>query len=123
MRKNIIEKLSYEKVYNQGFNINTPIDLELQQIATKSLRKGLISYDQRKGWRGVILNRIGKKNWTNELDKYELEKSIGWDLAIVRKVDRFSASIETMNKLKGTIDYKVYLGQKKNLTNYLELEM
>ena len=25
-----IRKLSYEKVYNQGFNINTPIDLELQ---------------------------------------------------------------------------------------------
>ena len=27
VRKNIIEILSYEKVYNQGFNINTPIDL------------------------------------------------------------------------------------------------
>ena len=27
VRKNIIEILSYEKVYNQGFNINTPINL------------------------------------------------------------------------------------------------
>ena len=31
VRKNIIELLSYEKVYNQGFNINTPINLDLQK--------------------------------------------------------------------------------------------
>ena len=40
--------LSYEKVYKQGFNINTPINLELQKIATQSLRKGLIEYDKEK---------------------------------------------------------------------------
>ena len=53
VRKNVIDKLTYEKVYKQGFNINTPIDLKLQKIATLSLRKGLISYDKRKGWRGL----------------------------------------------------------------------
>ena len=57
VRKNIIEILSYEKVYNQGFNINTPINLELQKIATNSLRNGLIKYDKRKGWRGPLLNK------------------------------------------------------------------
>ena len=57
VRKNIIDLLTYEKVYKQGFNINTPIDLELQKIATVSLRKGLISYDKRKGWRGPIENK------------------------------------------------------------------
>ena len=34
VRKNIIDKLTYEKVYNQGYNINTPINLKLQKIAT-----------------------------------------------------------------------------------------
>ena len=57
MRKNIIDKLSYEKVYKQGFNINTPINLDLQKIATESLRKGLIKYDKRKGWRGPLTNK------------------------------------------------------------------
>ena len=28
VRKKIIEKLTYEKVYKQGFNINTPINLK-----------------------------------------------------------------------------------------------
>ena len=69
VRKNIIEILSYEKVYNQGFNINTPINLELQKIATNSLRNGLIKYDQRKGWRGPLLNKSYSKNWSFGLDK------------------------------------------------------
>ena len=58
VRKNVIDTLTYDKVYKQGFNINTPIDLNLQTIATKSLRDGLIAYDKRKGWRGPLTNRI-----------------------------------------------------------------
>ena len=77
VRKNIIEKLSYEKVYKQGFNINTPINLELQKIATSSLRKGLIAYDKRKGWRGVLTNKTYEVNWFKGLDEFKLEKSIG----------------------------------------------
>ena len=95
VRKNIIEKLSYEKVYKQGFNINTPIDLELQNIATTSLRDGLILYDKRKGWRGPLTNKIYKKKWYENLEKFELEKSINWELAIVKKINQFSAEIET----------------------------
>jgi len=52
VRKNVIDTFTYDKVYKQGFNINTPINLELQKIATQTLRNGLISYDKRKGWRG-----------------------------------------------------------------------
>jgi penicillin-binding protein 1A len=54
VRKNVIENFTYDKVYKQGFNINTPINLEFQKIATEALRNGLISYDKRKGWRGTI---------------------------------------------------------------------
>ncbi len=82
VRKDIIEKLTYEKVYKQGFNINTPINLELQKIATKSLRKGLIDYDKRKGWRGVLANVNYDINWFDGLEKYSLEKSIGWKVSM-----------------------------------------
>ena len=37
LEKVLLDKLTYEKVYNQGYNINTPINLELQKIATQSL--------------------------------------------------------------------------------------
>ena len=113
VRKTVIEKLTYEKVYKQGFNINTPINLELQKIATDSLRKGLISYDKRKGWRGPIKSKIVKKNWYNNLEKYELEKSIGWEIAIIKKVDQFSALIETKDNIKGFINYDSISWTKK----------
>ena len=54
VRKKTIDMFSYNRVYDQGLNINTPINLNLQKIATKSLRDGLISYDKRKGWRGSL---------------------------------------------------------------------
>ena len=43
VRKNIVEKYGFDKVYKQGFNIKTPLNLKLQTIATKSLRDGLIA--------------------------------------------------------------------------------
>ena len=84
VRKNIIEILSYEKVYNQGFNINTPINLELQKIATDSLRDGLVAYDKRKGWRGPLTNKTNIKNWSDNLEKYNLESSIDFWIAFSR---------------------------------------
>ena len=55
-------------------NINTPINLELQKMATQSLRNGLIKYDKRKGWRGVLTNINYSPDWMEELEKYKLEK-------------------------------------------------
>ena len=121
VRKNIIENFSYDKVYKQGFNINTPINLELQKIATKALRKGLLSYDRRKGWRGSITNKKYSKNWTENLDKFKLEKSINWNLAIVKKINKFSADIEIDNKSDGIIEYKDISWTKKEFNELLKI--
>ena len=114
VRKNIIEILTYEKVYNQGFNINTPINLELQKIATQSLRNGLITYDKRKGWRGPLLNKTYSKKWSEGLEKYDLEKSINWQIAIVKKISKFSVEIETRDKINGVIEYSDISWTKKD---------
>ncbi len=121
VRKNVIESLTYEKVYKQGFNINTPINLELQRIATKSLRDGLIEYDKRKGWRGPIKNVKFDKNWYKNLEEYGLEKSINWKIAIVKKVDKFSVVIETKDKSEGVIKYSDITWTKKELDDLLKV--
>ena len=105
IRKDVIDKLGYDSVYKQGLNINTPINLNLQKIATQSLRNGLVSYDKRRGWRGAVLKDKNINNWTDELKNLRLEKSINWDLAIIKKIDKFSVKIETEKKLKGIINY------------------
>ena len=122
VRKKIIEDLSYDRVYKQGFNINTPIDLELQKIATNSLREGLISYDKRKGWRGSLTNiKKYKKDWYKDLEKYKLEKSINWKLAIIKSIDKFSSTIETEDKHQGVINYSNISWTKKEFDELFKI--
>ena len=121
VRKNIIEKLSYEKVYKQGFNINTPINLELQKIATDVLRKGLISYDKRKGWHGVLENKKNDSNWSKDLNNHQLEKSLNWKIAIIKKIRQFSVEIELSNKSDGIIEYKDVSWTKKEFNDLFKV--
>ena len=120
VRKSVIETLSYDKVYKQGFIINTPIDLNLQTIATKSLRDGLIAYDKRKGWRGPLTNKIYNSEWKKDLEKYKLENSINWKLAIVKKINKFSAEIETEDNIEGVIEYQSISWTKKEFNKLLK---
>ena len=120
VRKNIIDKLTYEKVYKQGFNINTPINLELQKFATESLRDGLIEYDKRKGWRGPLINKNFNNYWSQNLEKYRLENSINWKIAIVKKLNQFSAEIQTIDRIDGFIEYSEISWTKKEFSELLE---
>ena len=118
IRKNVVSQLGFNKVYKEGLNISTPIKLSLQKIAIKSLRQGLINYDKRKGWRGPLLRGEKITNWKNKLEKYRLERSINWDLAIIKKVNKFSIEIETENKSKGIVKYENISWIKKEFNEF-----
>ena len=120
VRKNIIDTFTYDKVYKQGFNINTPINLELQKITTQTLRNGLIAYDKRKGWRGPLTKKKYSNNWNKNLDKFKLEKSINWKLAIIKKVKKFTTEIETEDQLNGVIEFKDISWTKKEFKKLLK---
>ncbi|MDC0615827.1 PBP1A family penicillin-binding protein [Candidatus Pelagibacter sp.] len=121
IRKSVVEQLGYDKVYKKGLNINTPINLGLQKIATESLREGLINYDKRQGWRGPLLRGKNLDNWKDKLDDFRLEKSINWNLAIIKKIDKFSIDIETENKLNGVIKYENISWIKKEFNEILKI--
>jgi len=120
IRKNVVNQLGFDKVYKQGLNISTPINLDLQKIAIKSLREGLVDYDKRKGWRGPLLKDKNSTNWRDKLDEFKLEKSINWNLAIVKKIDKFSIEIETENELNGIIEYENISWIKKEFDEILK---
>ena len=120
IRKLIVDKYGFEKVYKQGFTINTPLNLNLQEKATKSLRTGLIEFDK-KGWRGPLLNKKINSKWSNNLDKYKLEASIGWKLSIIKKINRFSVEIVTEDKVNGVIEFPSINWTKKNFEDLFEV--
>ena len=121
VRKYLVEKYGFDKIYKQGLIIKSPLNLELQAIATKSLREGLEQYDKRKGWRGPITNKKNLVQWNKDLEKYKIEKSIGWNLAIIKKINKFSLEIETESKFKGIIKYKDLNWIKEDLDKSFKL--
>ena len=121
IRKDVIDKLGYDNVYKQGLNINTPININLQKIATQSLRDGLISYDKRRGWRGPVQKKRDIKNWTKGLKDFRLEKSINWDLAIIKKINKFNVEIETEKRSKGIIKYENISWTKKEFNELFDV--
>ena len=56
-RRLVNEKYGFEKLYSQGLSIKTPLNINYQIQAIKSLRKGIEDYDRRHGWRGAITNK------------------------------------------------------------------
>ncbi len=120
IRKKVIQDYGYEKVHKQGFNIKSPINLELQNLASESLRRGLLEYDKRKGWRGPLDNRKNK-DWNKNLDKFTLEKTIDWDIAIVKRIDKFETVIQTSNKENGVISYDDINWTRKNFDQIFKI--
>ena len=104
VRKDIIDQLGYDKVYKDGLNIKTPLNLDLQEKASNALRNGIENYDKRNGWRGTVKNiNLSNKNWQSII-KNNLEKKIGWKLARIIKVDENVLKIETENDNIGEIN-------------------
>ncbi len=120
IRKKVIQDYGYDKVHKQGFNIKSPINLELQNLASESLRKGLLEYDKRKGWRGPLDNRKNK-DWNKNLDKFNLEKTIDWDIAIVKRIDKFETVIRTSNNENGIIRYEDINWTRKNFDEIFKI--
>ena len=121
VRKNVIETYGFDKVYKQGFNIKTPLDLELQIIATQALRKGLEEYDRRRGWRGSIKNKKITSNWNKDLEKYQTENSLGWEIGIIKEINKFEAKIETAKKIQGIIKYENLNWTRKNINELFKV--
>ncbi len=121
IRKSIVDKYGFDKVYKQGFTINTPLNLYLQNVATSSLRRGLIAFDKKKGWRGPLINTKFDSNWKKNIQDYKLEQSIGWKLSIIKKINRFNVEIETEDSINGVIEISSIDWTKKNFDDLFKI--
>mgnify|MGYP006135055177 FL=1 len=55
------------------------------------------------------------------MEKYDLENSINWKIAIIKKINQFSAEIETKDKIDGIIEYKDITWIKKEFSEILKV--
>ena len=85
-------------MYSQGLSIKTPLNINYQIQALKSLRKGIEDYDRRRGWRGAITNKFKTKNWKNKIEQYQLDPTLEWRLAEITYVDNDEIKFKLIDK-------------------------
>lgn len=56
VRKQIVDLYGVEALYDGGLAVRTSVDPRLQKLAGEALRRWLVTYDQRHGWRGALSN-------------------------------------------------------------------
>ena len=105
VRRLVNENYGFEKLYSQGLSIRTPLQIDFQIQAIKSLRKGIEDYDKRHGWRGPITNKIKNKNWENIISKYKLDPTLNWEFAEIINLDDSYIKFKTINKKERDIKY------------------
>ncbi len=105
VRRTISRNFGDEALYQGGLIVRTTIDPRLQEIATKALRKGLLEYDRRHGWRGATNSIKIDENYKKSLADAKLTSGAeeSWKKAVVLKVTKDKAEIETADGANGEI--------------------
>ena len=128
VRRIVKNTYGYEKLYSQGLSISTPLNIEYQIQALKSLRKGIEDYDRRRGWRGPITNKLKDKKWEQKISQYKLDPTLNWNLAEIISTNNNEVKFRTINKNKKNFDndlllknIKWTLGQNKLIQDVHEI--
>jgi len=110
VRRMVKDIYGFEKLYSQGLSISTPLKINYQIQALKSLRKGIEEFDRRRGWRGEITNKLKNKNWEKKISQFKLDPTLKWEIAEIKTIEKNEINFEIIDtkkeKINGTISYK-----------------
>ena len=104
VRRTVKNIYGFEKLYSQGLSISTPLKIDFQIQAVKSLRKGIEDYDRRRGWRGPITNKIKNENWEKKIDKFKLDPTLNWQFAEIISLDNNQITFRTIKNKKKNLE-------------------
>jgi penicillin-binding protein 1A len=85
-----------DAAYSDGYSVVTTIDSRLQPLASKAVRNGLLTYDQRHGWRGAVAHvELPAKPTDDDLAKQVEDRDHVGGLypAVVTKVEAQAAAL------------------------------
>ncbi len=110
VRRDLQDIYGDDALYKGGLSVRTSVDPRLQEIATRSLREGLIAYDRRHGWRGPVAKLREPDEWQQGLSQIALPAGAGqWQMAAVVAVGAEEAEIGFPDGSRGTISLEELL--------------
>ena len=117
VRRLLTKSLGESAVFEGGLMVRTTVDPQLQELATKAFRQGLINYDKRHGYRGANVNIDISNDYKELLKKATLPngEEKNWKKSVVLKVSNNSALIENIDGKTGAISLKSLAWARKTL--------
>ena len=111
VRRLLLDRYGENGLYGGGLSVRTTLDPTLQAIADRQLRRGLIAYDRRHGWRGplgTLGTLVGAGGWGARLKAYPVPApvasgAVDWRLAAVLEVADSHAVIGFADGTQGHI--------------------
>ncbi len=100
VRRWLLATYGEETVYGGGLSVRSTIDPHLQRLGQDALRRGLLDYDKRHGWRGAAQKNVSEENFATLPNLFS---SMGWQLARAETVNRDFAVMRTQTGDTGRI--------------------
>lgn len=95
IRRFLQDRQGLESVNKDGLIVRSTLDPQLQAIAERAFRYGIMQYDRRHGWRGPIARFAQLVGWDARLQDIPIQKGMlpDWQLAVVLKKDAKNITI------------------------------
>ncbi|QJE72503.1 penicillin-binding protein 1A [Aerophototrophica crusticola] len=104
VRREVANVYGEQALYGGGLSVRTTLEPEMQGLATRALRAGLIAYDRRDGYRGPVSRLEGMDSWKDRLADVKAPAGAeGWHLAAVLEVSAEEARIGLADGTRGRI--------------------
>ncbi len=112
VRRELKKTYGDDELYGGGLAVRSSLSPRLQSIAERELKKGLVTYDRRHGWRGSIgkldIFSVPYKEWVEQF--FKINVSLGndnWQLAVVLDVKEDKAIIASSDALKSHEEFNL----------------
>ncbi|MFT6071949.1 MAG: penicillin-binding protein 1A [Alphaproteobacteria bacterium] len=121
IRRNLLKRYGEDALYNSGLMVTSTINPEIQKLAEKALRKSLMTYDKKQGWRGPLANiTVDLEDPIKSLKKFSVPSDLyDWDIAVVTSLNEKDADIfikDLKESKKITLDSVKWARSKKHST-------
>lgn len=109
VRRELFARYGERELFRGGLVVRTTMDPKLQDIAERALRKGLLAYDRRHGWRGPVARVEG--------NPADFRRALGtvarppgappeWTLALVRGLTNDTVDLGLADGTRGIIAFE-----------------
>ena len=124
VRRAIKEKYGFKTLYSEGLSVRTPLNVNYQIEAVRSLRNGIEAYDKRHGYRGPITNKLKNPNWKKKIDNIKLDPTLNWKIAEILSITDEEIFFKTLKGKQNSISFnnlKWISSKKEKIINYFKI--